>query len=55
MWAAWSLRETMTWFCQAKIAGLHVRIDALGADIERLVALQLGAADTRDDPVEDRA
>lgn len=37
---------------EAEIAGLHAKIDLLGADIERLVALQLGAASEQSDRVE---
>lgn len=40
---------------EAEIAGLHAKIDALSADIERLVALQLGTGGLRDDLVGERA
>lgn len=40
---------------EAEIAGLHAKIDALAADVERLVALQVGSMDATDDIVEGRA
>ncbi|WP_370673974.1 DUF1003 domain-containing protein [Pleomorphomonas sp. PLEO] len=40
---------------EAEIAGLHAKIDALGADIERLVALQLGTGEGRGNLVEESA
>jgi uncharacterized membrane protein len=40
---------------EAEIAGLHAKIDALGADIERLVALQLGTGEGRGSLVEESA
>lgn len=40
---------------EAEIAGLHAKIDSLGVDIERLVALQVGVADAPDSLTEERA
>lgn len=40
---------------ETEIAGLHAKIDALSADIERLVALQLGPAELRSELIEERA
>lgn len=40
---------------KAEIAGQYAKIDAVSADIERLVALQLGAMGRREDVVEVRS